>query len=118
MPRPRSAVIAGKPGGVQRNWIRSCSNTSIASKRAAAIASSFSASVPEIETVAIDLRTALLRRCDPRETGDRQRIAIDAETDDDGLRDGRQPRVMAKRLAGVHVGDVQFDHWHVRALDR
>src|SRR5947207_12127236 len=103
MPRPRSAAIARKSCGGPRNWIRSFSNTSIASKRAAAIASSFSASVPGIETVAIDLRTALVRRHDPRETGEGQRIAMDAETDDDGLRDGRQPRVMPKRLARVDV---------------
>jgi hypothetical protein len=40
------------------NWMKSGSNSSMPSKRAAAMASSFSRSVPLIETVAIALRMA------------------------------------------------------------
>ena len=52
-----------------------------------------------------------------RQRLDRQHVAIDAEADDDAGRHGRNPRVVAKRLARMDVGDVQFDHRHGRALD-
>src|SRR5690242_1152005 len=112
--------------GAPWNWIKSFSKTSMASNRAAAIASSFSGSVPEIDTVAIDLRTTkiafelptLLGRRDFDETGNCERVALDAESDDDRLRHRRKPRVMPERLARVDVRNVELDHRHVGALDR
>ena len=58
MPRPRSAAIARNSRALPLKATKSASNSSMASKPAAAIASSFCRSVPLIETVAIDRRMA------------------------------------------------------------
>src|SRR5436305_2261964 len=60
MPRPRSAHIDASSRADVVAWTKSFSNSSIASKRAAAIASSFWRSVPLSETVATARRTRFL----------------------------------------------------------
>ena len=53
-----------------------------------------------------------------RQALDGQRIAVDAEADDDAGRRRRQVRVVAEGLARMHVADVHLDHRHARAFDR
>ena len=60
MPSPRSTAMRRRSCGVLVKLIRSFSNTSIASKRAVAMASSLSARVPLIHTVAMHLRMKLV----------------------------------------------------------
>src|SRR4030095_9645930 len=111
MPRPRSAAMSRRSAGEPWKWIRSFSNTSIASKRAAAIASSLSPSVPDSETVAMHLRN-LLPLGNPHQTFDRERVARHAESGHDRARGGREVGVMAERLARVDIRDVKLDHRH------
>ena len=53
----------------------------------------------------------------PRQSFDGQRIAGDAETDDDAGTRWREIRVLADRLACVHVRDVHFDDRNRDRLD-
>ena len=61
MPRPRSSAIARSSPALPLKVMKSFSNSSMPSKRAAAIASSFWRRVPLIDTVAIDRRIACLQ---------------------------------------------------------
>ena len=52
------------------------------------------------------------------EAGDRQRVPVDAEADDDAGRDRRHVRVVPERLARVHVRHVHLGHREPGAADR
>ena len=58
-----------------------------------------------------------LRRSAARQAVHGQRVAVDAEADDDAGRRRRQVGMVAEGLARVHVADVHLDHRHARALD-
>ena len=49
--------------------------------------------------------------------GNRQAIALDAETSHYRLGNGRNVGMVAKSFPGVHIADVQLDHRHASPLD-